>query len=83
MKEGIKQQEELEKSLNEQLEASVQPIGNIVHDSVPISDDEVGAGAPGWGAQGSPGQAAPLPAISPGGRVAAPAPRVARSGKGE
>ena len=38
---GIKEQEEREKALVEALEAAIEPIGNLVHDSVPISDDEV------------------------------------------
>ena len=49
MKVGIKEAEEREKQLQEALEASVLPIGNLVHDSVPVSDDEVG------GAGGCPG----------------------------
>jgi seryl-tRNA synthetase len=40
MKAGIKEAEDLEKSLAEALDASLLPIGNIVHDTVPISDDE-------------------------------------------
>ena len=47
MKVGIKEAEEREKQLQEALEASVQPIGNLVHDSVPVSDDEVGGGCVG------------------------------------
>lgn len=40
MKSIIKQAEEKEKSLVEQLDAALLPIGNLVHDSVPISNDE-------------------------------------------
>jgi seryl-tRNA synthetase len=41
MKVGIKEAEEAEKALQDALEAAVVPLGNLVHDSVPISDDEV------------------------------------------
>ncbi|GAB4815456.1 hypothetical protein N2152v2_002502 [Parachlorella kessleri] len=58
MKAGIKEAEEREKALAEALEASVQPIGNLVHDSVPVSDDEVQLGSQGvprgWVAVASP-----------------------------
>lgn len=40
MKAGIKEAEENEKSVAEALDAALLPIGNIVHDTVPISDDE-------------------------------------------
>lgn len=38
---GIKEQEELLKGLEEQRDAALPAIGNLVHDSVPVSDDEV------------------------------------------
>ena len=40
MKAGIKEAEEAEKVLAEARDAALVPIGNIVHDTVPISDDE-------------------------------------------
>lgn len=40
MKAGIKAAEEEEKALAEARDAALLPIGNIVHDTVPISDDE-------------------------------------------
>lgn len=42
MKVAIKEQEEVEKQLAEARDAAIPAIGNLVHDSVPISDDEVG-----------------------------------------
>eukprot|EP00775_Hariotina_reticulata_P000330 gene330-551_t len=40
LKESIKQLEEKEKQIIEARTAAIVPIGNIVHDSVPISDNE-------------------------------------------
>jgi seryl-tRNA synthetase len=40
MKQGIKDAEESVKDLAEQRDAALLPIGNLVHDTVPISDDE-------------------------------------------
>jgi len=41
LKESIKQLEEKEKQIVEARSAALVPIGNIVHDSVPVSDNEV------------------------------------------
>lgn len=41
MKGGIKELEEKEKELSEARDATLLPIGNLVHDTVPISDNEV------------------------------------------
>lgn len=41
MKGEIKEQEELEKRLSEERDACLMQIGNLVHDSVPVSADEV------------------------------------------
>ncbi len=43
MKEGIAAAEEEEKAVIAERDAKLVLIGNVVHDSVPISDDEVGA----------------------------------------
>lgn len=40
MKQGIKEAEESVKDLAEQRDAALLPIGNLVHETVPISDDE-------------------------------------------
>lgn len=40
MKEDIKKKEDEEKGLIEAMEAKILPMGNLVHDSVPISDNE-------------------------------------------
>lgn len=40
MKGGIKDAEDREKLLSEQRDAAILPIGNIVHHTVPVSDDE-------------------------------------------
>lgn len=40
MKAGIKELEDLEKALVEERDAALLPIGNLVHDSVPVHDDE-------------------------------------------
>ncbi len=41
LKAQIAAKEDEEKALAEQRDAAIIPIGNLVHDSVPISDDEV------------------------------------------
>jgi hypothetical protein len=41
IKARIAEAEKVEKELSEARDAAIVPIGNIVHDSVPVSDDEV------------------------------------------
>lgn len=41
MKGGIKELEDREKELQESRDAALLPLGNLVHDSVPVSDNEV------------------------------------------
>jgi hypothetical protein len=69
MKERIKECEAAEKEAEENRQAALAPIGNLVHESVPVSNDEVGWSAGGRAPQHSP--AAQLRAV--GGPAAVPA----------
>lgn len=47
----IAEAEEKEKQVAAARDAAIQPIGNIVHDSVVVSNDEVGRAQPALGAR--------------------------------